>query len=329
MKKIFQGVGKLMAMAAMVAGCSNAFAADTFPDRPITISISTAPGGGVDITARALAKQLSAMWKQPVLIQNAPGAGGIVAANQVIKSAPDGYHLLLGHSGDISATPFLFDRPDYQPLKQLTPLSQILLQPYAVVVNPSVPAKTLAELIAWIKKKNSAGEKVPSATGALGGPEHLSTEQLAIVTGLDVLIVPYKSAGPALVDIIAGQIPFGFFSIATAGAQVKAGQLRMLAVGAKQRNELFPDVPTVAETLPGFTAYAYYGMFGPAEMSKGLAERISKDVRTAVASSEMQALMRSNGQAAATSTPAEFMSFLEEDSAQTSAYIKKAGIRLQ
>jgi tripartite-type tricarboxylate transporter receptor subunit TctC len=329
MKTFLRRVLKFMAIAAMASGGSGAFAADTFPDRPITISISTAPGGGVDITARALAKQLSAMWKQPVLIQNAPGAGGIVAANQVIKSAPDGYHLLLGHSGDISATPFLFDRPDYQPLKQLTPLSQILLQPYAVVVNPSVPAKTLAELIAWIKKKNATGEKVASATGALGGPEHLSTEELAIATGLDVLIVPYKSAGPALVDIIAGQIPFGFFSIATAGAQVKAGQLRMLAVGAEQRAELFPDVPTVAETLPGFTAYAYYGMFGPAEMPKALADRISKDVRTAVASSEMQALMRSNGQTAATSTPAEFMKFLEEDSAQTSAYIKKAGIRLQ
>lgn len=316
-------------MAAIAAGCSSAIAAETFPDRPVTISISTAPGGGVDITARALAKQLSAMWKQPVLVQNAPGAGGIVAANQVIKSPPDGYRLLLGHSGDISATPFLFNRPDYQPLKQLTPLSQILLQPYAVVVNPSVPVKTLPELIAWIRTKNATGEKVSSATGALGGPEHLSTEHLALDQKLGVLIVPYRSAGPALVDVIAGQVPFGFFSIATAGAQVKAGQLRMLAVGAKERVALFPDVPLVSDTIPGFTAYAYYGMFGAAGMSKALAERISKDVRDAVATPEMQALLSSNGQTAATSTPAEFMKFLEKDAALTSEYIKKAGIQLQ
>ncbi len=327
MKKLSEVVLGVTTMVAISLGGSNANAQATFPNRPVTITNSTAAGGGVDTTSRTLGKVLSEMWKQPVVTQNSPGGGGIIAANQVIKSAPNGYELLLGHSGDISATPFLLNRPDYQPLKQLTPITQVLLQPYAVMVHPSVPAENMTELIAWAKKKNADGEQLEAATGALGGPEHLSAGKLAQAAGFDVLIIPYKSAGPALLDVVAGRVPFGFFSIATGGAQVKAGALRMLAIGADKRVDNFPEVPTVSETLPGFTAYAYYGIFGPAGMPSELVERINKDIHAALASPEMQTLMRNNGQFAAVSTPAEFADFLQKDALETSEQIKKSGIK--
>jgi tripartite-type tricarboxylate transporter receptor subunit TctC len=328
MKKLSKVVLGVTTMAVISLAGMHANAQATFPDRAVTITNSTAAGGGVDTTSRTMGKVLSEMWKQPVLTQNSPGGGGIIAANQVIKSAPNGYELLLGHSGDISATPFLFDRPDYQPLKQLTPISQVLFQPYAVLVHPSVPANNLAELIAWIKKKNSEGEEVGAATGALGGPEHLSAGKLAQAAGLNLMIIPFRSAGPALLDVVAGRVPFGFFSIATGGAQVKAGALRMLAIGSDKRVDNFPDIPTVSETLPGFTAYAYYGIFGPAGMSSELAQRISKDIHAAVASPEMQTLMRNNGQIPAVSSPTEFAQFLQKDALETQEQIKKSGIKL-
>lgn len=318
----------LLATAAL-AMTSSVYAQDKFPSKPVTITISVMPGGGVDLTARNLAKVLSGMWGQPVVVQNSAGAGGIVAASLVSKSAPDGYQLFMAHNGDITSTPFLYNRPDYRPLKQLTPISQILSQPYVAVVHPSVPAKNLNELIALIKKKNAAGQKFDYATGALGSADHLAGEKFRLAANVELMIVPYKSSAPAAADVAAGHLPFGFFSLATAGGLAKTGALRMLAISSAERVDLVPDVPTVADTLPGFTALAWYGMFGPAGMPADLAERISRDIHKAVESPEMQELMSNNGQHAAISSPAEFAKFLQEDSARTSEYIKQAGISPQ
>jgi tripartite-type tricarboxylate transporter receptor subunit TctC len=328
--QIQQVVFRCISALALVFGGFSALAQDGFPDRPITITIAVGPGGGVDVTTRALAKVLSDMWRQPVVVQNRPGANGIIAAMMVSRSPPDGSHLYLAHNGDISSTPFVLNRPDYQPLKQLTPISQILTQPYVLSVHPSVPAKDVAQLIAWIKKKNATGEKVNAISASIGGTEHLSAEQFRLAAGLeDLQIVPYKSAAPALMDVTAGHVPFGFFSLGTAGGQLKAGAVRALAISSKQRLDIMPDLPTVAEVLPGFASYAWMGMFGPAEMPKELAERISRDIHKAADSPAMRTLMNGNGQAVALSTPSEFAKFLRQDAEQTSATLKNAGIKPQ
>lgn len=317
------------AVALTFAVGATATANEKFPSRPVTITISVVPGGGVDATARRLAKALSEMWQQPVLVQNSAGAGGIVAATAVAKSPADGHHLFMAHNGDITSTPFLYNRPDYQPLKQLAPITQILSQPYAAVVHPSVPAKNMVELIAHIKEKNAAGQKYGYATGALGSADHLAGEKFRLMAGLDLLIVPYKSSAPAVADVAAGHVPFGFFSLATTGGLAKSGAVRMLAISSPTRSDLFPSVPTVAETLPGFTAAAWYGLFGPAGLSKELVERINRDTHKAMGSPEMQEQLQANGQSPALSTPTAFGEFLRIDSARTSEYIKQAGVNPQ
>jgi len=316
--------------AALVLGVSaTADAEEKFPNRPVTITISVVPGGGVDATARRLSKALSEMWGYPVIVQNSAGAGGIVAATAVAKGPADGHHLFMAHNGDITSTPFLFNRPDYQPLKQLAPITQILSQPYAAVVHPSVPARNMVELIAHIKEKNAAGQKFGYATGALGSADHLAGEKFRLMSGVDLLIVPYKSSAPAVADVAAGHVPFGFFSLATTGGLANSGAVRMLSISSQSRSDLFPNVPTVAETLPGFTAAAWYGLFGPAGMSKELIERIYRDMRKAMSSTEMKEQLQANGQSPVLSTPAAFGEFLRIDSARTSEYIKQAGINPQ
>lgn len=267
---------------ATVALASTAFAQDNFPAKAVTLTISVVPGGGVDATARRSAKGLSEIWGQPVAVQNNAGGGGIVAANAVIKSAPDGHHLFMAYNGDITSTPFLYNRPDYQPLKQLTPISQILSHPYAAVVHPSVPAKNMRELVALNKEKNAAGEKFGYATGALGSADHLAGEKFRLTAGLDLLIVPYKSSAPAVADVAAGHIPFGFFSLATTGALSKSGAVRMLGIRSEKWSELFPNMPTVAESLPGFAAAAWYGHFGPAGMKSSRSASIATSTRLSV-----------------------------------------------
>jgi hypothetical protein len=235
----------------------------------------------------------------------------------------------LAHNGDISSTAALYNRPDYQPLTQLTPITQVLSQPYVAVVNPSVPAKNIAELIELIKDKNSKGQKYSYATGSLGSAEHLAGEQFRLASGVNMQAIPYKSSAPAITDVAGGHVPFGFFSLATATPLTKAGAVRMLGISTEKRLDIWPAVPTVAETLPGYSSRAWYGFFGPAGMSSELTEKINRAIHAAVNSPSLKTLMHGNGQSAALSTPAEFIEFLRVDIARTSDYIQKANITAQ
>ncbi|MGE4239149.1 Bug family tripartite tricarboxylate transporter substrate binding protein [Ramlibacter sp.] len=319
----------LGALVLSLPFASAVVAQDNFPNKPVTLVVPVGTGGGTDLVARQLAKLLSAQWRQPVLVDNKPGAAGIIGANIVIKSPPDGYNLLLVWDGPIVATPLLFNRPDYDPMKQLVPISQVSTQAYAVVVHPSVPVKTIPELIAHIKKKNADKEPFGFATSPPGAADHLSGELFKTMAGVDLLTVHYKGSSPAAVDVVGGHAPFGIYSFTTAMPHIKSGALRVLGVTGEKRSALLPDVPAVAETLPGYQYQSWIGVFGPAGMAPALRDRLSRDIQAVVSSTEMATLLVNNGLAPKGSDPAAFTEFIRQDAVKTADVIKRAQVKVQ
>lgn len=307
----------------------SALAAAQVPGRPVNIVVPVGPGGGTDLLAREAAKRLSEIWGQSVVVENRSGAAGLVGAQSVIRAAPDGNTLLFTHDGVITATPVLYKRPDYDPHKQLVALSQLAFMPYIAVVHPSVQAQSVPELIALIKQKNAGKDKFGFATSALGSADHLAGEQFRIAAGVDMLIVPYKSAMPAMTDVIAGHLQLGFFTIASTQPHIKAGTLRAVGIMSRERSKLFPELPTFSETLPGFVGGTWYGLFAPAGTNAATVEKISSDIRRAVGSPEMASYMLNNGFVAASSTPAEFTEFIRKDSARVAEVIRQANVRVE
>ena len=312
-------------VAAFFAGGS--LAQGAFPTKPVTMIVPVGTGGGTDLVARRLARALSDLWGQPVVVENKPGASGIIGANLVIKSAPDGHTLFLPWDGPIVATPVLIKRPEYEPLKQLTPISQVTTQGYAVTVHPSVPAKNVTELIAYIKKKNAENEAFGFATSSAGAADHLSGELFRTMAGVELLTVNHAGTGPAIINVLGGHIPFGNFSFTAALPHIKSGALRVLAITSDKRSDLLPDVPTVGETLPGYHYHSWIGVFGPAGMPDALRERISQDVRTAVNSPDVSAALMKNGLVPTVSDPATFTEFIRQDAVRTAEVIKRAALK--
>jgi tripartite-type tricarboxylate transporter receptor subunit TctC len=323
------GRGAGAVLVVLVALASPSRAADRFPDRTVQLVVPVGPGGGTDLLARQTANKLSQLWGQSIVVENRAGGGGIIGAQFALKSPADGYTLFFTHDGVITATPVLYRRADYDPIKQFAPISLLATMPYLVVVNPSVPAKSIPELISLMKEMTAKDESLGFATSALGSADHLSGERFKNAAGVDMLVVPYKESVPAMTDVIAGHLPMGFFSIPPSQPQVRAGTLRALGVTSSNRLSLFPELPTVSETIPGFVTGAWYGLFAPAGTPAAIVEKISNDVRQVVNSPEMAEYMAKNGFEARTTTPAEFAEFIKNDSAKTAEVIHTANVRLQ
>ena len=316
-----------LALSAVFA--NDVLAQSSFPTKTVTITLPVGTGGGTDLVARRLAKALSEQWSQSVVVDNKPGASGIIGANVVIKSAPDGHNLLLVWDGPIVATPVLFKRPDYEPLKQLIPISQVTTQGYAVMVHPSVPAKNMTELIAHIKKKNAEKEPFGFATSSAGAADHLAGEVFRTMAGVDLLTVNHFGTGPAILNVLGGHIPFGIFSFTAALPHIKTGALRALAITSDKRSALLPDIPTVGETLPGYHYHSWIGVFGPVGMPESLRERISRDIRTAVNSPDVASVLMSNGLLPTVTDPATFAEFIRQDAIRTAEVIKRAKLKVE
>lgn len=317
------------ALALSAVCATTTLAQSTFPIKTVTITVPVGTGGGTDLVARRLAKALSEQWGQSVVVENKPGASGIIGANAVIKSAPDGHNLLLVWDGPIVATPVLFKRPDYEPLKQLAPIAQVTTQGYAVMVHPSVPAKNMTELIAHIKKKNAEKEPFGFATSSAGAADHLAGEVFRTMAGVELLTVNHFGTGPAILNVLGGHIPFGIFSFTAALPHIKTGALRALAITSDKRSALLPDVPTVGETLPGYHYHSWIGVFGPVGMPDGLRERISKDIRSAVSLPDVASVLLSNGLLPTVSDPATFTEFIRQDAIRTADVIKRAKLKVE
>src|SRR3954471_3643374 len=263
-------------LAATLACAATAGLAQSFPEKPIRFVVGFTPGGPSDILARALGQKLGERWSQQVVIENRPGAGGNVAAEAVAKSAPDGYTWLLGNNSILATNQSLYRSVPYDPAKEFAPVALVAIQPNILVVHPSVPAASVSELVAYLKKNPG---KVNYASSGSGAAAHLAGELFKAMARVDIVHVPYKGAQPALTDVIAGQVQMMFATSASVIPYIKAGRLRALAVTTAQRSASVPELPTVAEAgVPGFEATTWHGVVVPAATPIGLIEALNKRI---------------------------------------------------
>jgi tripartite-type tricarboxylate transporter receptor subunit TctC len=315
------------ALTATAAAFAPAVAQQDYPNRPITLIVPYAAGGGNDVMARAAADRMSKTLGQQIVIENRGGAGGSIATRQIAKSAPDGYTLGLGGTGTLAINPTLYPNVGYDPRKDFAPLGLIATSALVVLVNPAVPAKSIAELIALAKEKPG---HINYASAGAGSGIHLGTEYFASRAGIKIIHVPYKGSGPALADLLGGHVMVYFSSLPPAISLMKEGKVRALAVTGAKRAALFPDLPTVAETgLPGFEAVLHYGIVAPAGTPRPIIEKLNAALRAAVASDELKLRIAADGAEPLASTPEEYAADIDREETKWSEIVRSSGAKVE
>ena len=312
------------ALVAAILPVATARAAD-WPDRPIRMLVGFAPGGGTDATARAIAPKLSELLGQQVIVDNRPGATGNIATDIVSKSNPDGYTILMGTIAALAINPSLYEKLPFDPIKDLAPVTRAVDSTNVLVLHPSVPAKSVKELIALAKSKS-----LNCGSSGVGGAGHLALELFNLQTGTKIVHVPYKGGGPAMIDLLGGNIQLIFATAASAVGHFKSGKIRALAVTTLKRSPLVPDLPTVAETgLKGFEANNWYGVLVPAKTSRAIVMRLNKDVSTALLTPDVKELLFKQGLDVAPETPEAFGAYIKSEIAKWAKVIKAAGLKAE
>ena len=311
-------------LAAMLAIGAGGAAAQAWPAKPVKFIVGFAPGGGTDLVGRAIASKFSDALGQPVVVENKPGASGTLSAEFVAKSPADGYTLLVTAAGILSIAPN-FDKVGYDTFKDFEHIALFVTSPYVVVVNPSVPAKSLADLNALAKARPASLNFGSSGTG---GAPHLAGELYKRLAGVDLVHVPYKGLAPALSDLLGGQIQLAFADVNLVLKHVEAGKLRALAITGNRRFAGLPDVPTVVEAgVPGYRAETWYGLSAPAGTPRAVVQRLYAEARKAVDSADLQQRFQSQGLIPSTLTSADYAALIAEDHAKWSKLIREAGIK--
>jgi len=297
--------------------------AEDFPARPIKILVGAPAGGTTDTMARAIADPMATALKQPVLVENRPGAGGNLAAAAVAKSPPDGYTLLVSFSSHtINAT--LYPSLPYDPVADFTPITMIARVPSLLVGRADLPATDLKELIALAKAQP---HKLTIGIGGIGSSLHLAGEKFKLMTGVDLLNVPYKGTAPALTDVLGGQIDLMFISLVTGTEQVRAGKLRAYGVTSEKRQAAFPDLPAIGEVVPGFESTAWFGVFAPAHLPDAITERLHNTIVAALKEPRLREQLKTEGATAVGNTPKEFTAFVREDIERWAPVVKASGAK--
>ena len=317
-----------VAVAAALLLAPTIAAAQNFPERQITLVVPAAPGGVTDLLGRALAKRFTQAWGREAIVENKPGANNQIAAEYVTKAAPDGYTLLIGPEATFVANPFLYAKLPYAPIKGFSPISALVSIHHALIVNPALPVRSVADLLALARQKPDA---LNYGTFGVGSTGHLNMEMLERDAGIRLVPVHYKGATPALTDVMAGHIQLMFISVGSAVPQAKAGKVRMIAIGAPKRLPGLPDIPTVAESgVPGFEAVSWFGLYGPAGMPPAVVDKINGEVRKLFADAEFnRTFMAPQFFESIAGTPAELSARLKSDSAKWEKLIHDADIKLQ
>jgi tripartite-type tricarboxylate transporter receptor subunit TctC len=298
--------------------------AQTYPNRAITLVIPFAPGGSTSIVGRGVADKMGELLGEKVVVDNRPGAGGTVGTKGVAKSEPDGYTLVLGYTGTLAIGPSLYKNVGYDPRKDFAPIGMIGNAPNSLVVNPSFPAKTVAELIAYAKANPG---KVNFGSAGAGTASHITGEYFARAAGITLVHVPYKGTGPAMTDLLGGHIPMAFAPIPASHANIAAGTLRGLAVTSTTRSSLLPDVPTIAESaLPGFDASLYYGLAAPAGTPRPIIDKLNKALREALASDVVKKQLALDGTEITAGTPEDYADFIDKDEKKWAGLVKASGV---
>ena len=301
-------------------------AADSYPSKPIRWIVPAPAGGPSDYRSRRIAQKLSEAWRQQVIVDNRAGANGIIAAEIGARAAPDGYTVLYGHMGMFAINPALYQKLSYDPLKDFIPVTRLARAPAIVLVNPQVPAKTLAELIALAKSK--PGQLSYGSAGS-GSPQHITGEMFKQLTGVDIVHVPYKGSAPLITDLVGGQIQIGFDYVVPAGEQVRGGKLRALAITGPRRLAYLPDVPTTAEAgLPEFQSIVWAGVFVPAGTPPGIVKTLHDEIVRIIHSPEEQADAARLGWEMAGSSSGEFQEFIKAEMIKWGKVVKASGAKV-
>jgi len=325
MRKTLQFVA--VAAALSLAPLAAQAQAQQWPSKPIKYIVPFAVAGTTDVLARLIQPELSKSLGQPIVIDNRPGAGGRLAAEMLAKAEPDGYTLLVGTLGAISISPALYKNLPYNMDRDFLPITRVGEILNVMVVNPSTGAKSVKDFIEWAKKRNG---NVRFGSSGAGQPDHLAGVFFERLAGIDMVHVPYKGGGPALVDLISGDIQVMFSTYVVALPHVKSGRLRVLAVTTAKRQPLLPDLPAVAETVPGFDISNWNGMFVPAKTPRAIADRLFVEINKAIKNAEVKKRQNAAGiEPVGSASRAEFVKFLRDDSARWAKIVKDANIKVE
>jgi tripartite-type tricarboxylate transporter receptor subunit TctC len=317
-----------LCIALALAGLALAFDAPAqgYPAKPIHFIVPYPAGGPLDTVARLLGAKLSESTKQPVVVDNKPGAGGNIGADFVAKSPPDGYTILMGAVATHAINPTLYASIPYDPVRDFIPVTQVASTPNVLVVNPSVPASNVREFIAYAKANPG---KLNFGSGSTGSAGHLAGELFDTLAGVKMVHVPYKGAGPAMQDLVAGQIQLMFDNLASSLGQIKAGRVKALAVTTAQRTTLAPDLPTIAESgLPGFDISTWFGIFLPAKTPQAIVEKLHAEFTRALASTDVREKMLQLGAEPVGSRPEEFAAFIKSEADKYAKLVKASGAKV-
>ncbi|NML62999.1 tripartite tricarboxylate transporter substrate binding protein [Massilia sp. RP-1-19] len=311
----------ICAFAASVVSVSAL--AQGWPTKTVTVVVPWPPGGPSDIAARPLSKSLTETLGQSFVIDNRAGGGGNIGTAAVTRATPDGYTLLITSSAPIVINPSLYKKMTFDPLKDLAPVTNLLRVPLVLVAGPSVPAKNLKELMAFIKSKNGQFSYASSGSGT---PQHLTSELFASVTKLNMTHVPYKGSAPAIADLLGGHIPIMFDSTIAIMPHIKSGKVRPIAISSAQRSPLLPDVPTFAEAgVRGIESYAWYGLFAPAKTPKDVIAKINAETVKIMKQPEFTKIRAETGSDFVGDTPENFGKFVHAEAARWSKVVKESG----
>lgn len=317
-----RGVALLSAICAATLAAA-AQAAETYPARPIRVIVPQSAGGSTDLAARMVTQRLDDVLKQPVVVDNRPGAGSINGTDIVAKAAPDGY-TLLAVAASFTITPSLRKRLPFDPGKDFVPITQLVILPHVLVVHPSVPAKNVKELIALAKSK--PGE-LNCASSGVGTSTHLAVEQFMYMTGTRMAVIPYKGGAPGIVALLGGQVQLYFATISTSLPHIKSGKLRALAVTSAKRSTAAPEFPTIAEAgVPGYEHSSWVGVLAPVKTPRAVIDKLNREMVKIVQSPDVKAAFLRDGLESVGDTPEEFGKIIRAELAKWSKLVKAAGI---
>ena len=311
---------------AVLVFAATAAIAQPYPSKPTRMIVPYPPGGSADILARAIGAKVGEGLGQPVVIDNRPGAGTIIGTEATAKSAPDGYTFMLGTVSSHAINPALNPKLPFDPVKDFTPLALVASIPFAMIVHPSVPAKSVQEFVALAKARPG---QINYSSAGNGTSNHLAGELLKSMAGIDLVHVPYKGSAPALNDLIAGQVSLMFDLVLTAAPHIKSGAARGLAVTGAKRSAVLPELPTVAETgLPGYEVSAWFGIFAPAGLPQPVARRLNAELVKVMREPDLKQRLASLGADPLTSTPEEFSAYLRSEIEKWAKVVKASGMKV-
>jgi tripartite-type tricarboxylate transporter receptor subunit TctC len=316
----------LLGAAALLASTTSWAASDWAPTKPVRMIVGFPPGGATDLVARQIAPKMSASLGRQVIVENRPGANGVISNELIMRADPDGHTIGFGHIGTLVISPVIQKVP-YDVQKDLAPVGLVVSLQNIIVVTPSLPAKNLKEYLALAKRK--PGDMLYASSGS-GSPGHLAAVLLESLTGVQMTHVPYKGGGPAITDLIAGHVPSFFAVISTAVPHVRSGRIRPIAVTGEKRSEALPYVLTVNESgIKGYAATNWYGMLAPAATPPAVIERLNRDLNAALRSADVVGYLKDNGIEPAPSAPAEFGRFIQSEQKKWTPIIKKSNIKVE